>query len=57
MPEASHPSEGPAGLALPLTSAERSLVTIAGRFANEMIATKRDIAIVDVSRIVGTTSY
>ena len=38
MPEASHPSEGPAGLALPLTSAERSLVTIAGRFANEMIA-------------------
>jgi hypothetical protein len=38
MPEASHPSEGPAGFALPLTPAERSLVTIAGRFANEMIA-------------------
>jgi alkylation response protein AidB-like acyl-CoA dehydrogenase len=38
MPEASHPSEDPARLALPLTPAERSLVTIAGRFANEMIA-------------------
>jgi hypothetical protein len=38
MPEASHLSKGPARLALPLTPAERSLVTIAGRFANEMIA-------------------
>ena len=38
MPEAPHPLEGPARLALPLTPAERSLVTIAGRFANEMIA-------------------
>jgi alkylation response protein AidB-like acyl-CoA dehydrogenase len=38
MREASHPSEGPARLALPLTPAERSLVTIASRFGNEMIA-------------------
>jgi alkylation response protein AidB-like acyl-CoA dehydrogenase len=38
MPEASHPSEGPARLALPLTPAERSFVTVAVRFANDMIA-------------------
>ena len=38
MPEASHPPEDPARLTLPLTPAERSLVTIAGRFANKMIA-------------------
>ena len=38
MPEAPHPLEGPAKLALPLTPAERSLVTTAGRFADEMIA-------------------
>jgi alkylation response protein AidB-like acyl-CoA dehydrogenase len=38
MPEASHPSEGPARLALPLTPAERSFVTVAVRFGNEMIA-------------------
>jgi len=38
MPEAPHPLEGPARLALPLTPAERSLVTTAGRFADEMIA-------------------
>ena len=38
MHEASHPSEGPARLALPLTPAERSLVTVAERFANDMIA-------------------
>ena len=38
MLEASHPSEGPAGFALPLTPAERSFVTVAVRFANDMIA-------------------
>src|SRR5271166_1956377 len=37
MHEASHPSEGPARLALPLTPAERSLVTVAERFANDTI--------------------
>ena len=38
MHEASHPSERPAGLALPLTPAERSLVAVAESFANDVIA-------------------
>ena len=42
MHEASHPSERPPGLTLPLTSAERSLVDVAERFANDMIAPRAE---------------